>query len=73
MYESPFRVIKTLEEVLAAFGEVRVAVCRELTKKFEEIIRGNIGEVVERLKNKKVRGEIVIIVSAQGAQRERVS
>ena len=73
IYESPFRVVKTLEDVHLVFGEVEVAVCRELTKKFEEFIRGNIEEVIVKLKNKKVRGEIVLVVSAQAAQRESIS
>lgn len=73
IYESPFRVIKTLQDILGVMGDRQVAVCRELTKKFEEIIRGRAGEVIEKLKGKKVRGEIVLVVSGQETQRERVS
>ncbi|MCU0640665.1 MAG: 16S rRNA (cytidine(1402)-2'-O)-methyltransferase [Candidatus Margulisbacteria bacterium] len=70
IYESPFRVLKTVAEISAIMGERRIAVCRELTKKFEEIIRGTAGEVAERLKAKQIKGEIVIVVSGQVTQRE---
>lgn len=70
IYESPFRVVKTLDEIKAILGDRPVAVCRELTKKFEEVIRGTAGEVAEKLKAKNVKGEIVIVVSGQVTQRE---
>jgi 16S rRNA (cytidine1402-2'-O)-methyltransferase len=65
-YESPYRVIKTLSELqdLAKnFNlEPKVVVARELTKKFETIYRGKIGEVIEKIKNDKIKGEFVIII-----------
>ena len=73
IYESPFRLLKTLIAVRETMGERRVAVCRELTKKFEEVIRGKAGEVIEKIKGKRIRGEIVVVVSGQDAQRERDS
>jgi len=74
IYESPFRLVKTLEEINSIMGKERqVAVCRELTKKFEEVIRGKAGEVVGKFKDIKVRGEIVIVISGQETQRERDS
>ena len=60
IYESPFRVIKTLEEIRQVMGERRVAVCRELTKKFEETVRGLVSEVIPKIKAK---GEFVIVVA----------
>ncbi|MDD5593471.1 MAG: 16S rRNA (cytidine(1402)-2'-O)-methyltransferase [Candidatus Margulisbacteria bacterium] len=71
IYESPFRIVKTLQDVLAVMGDRPVAVCREMTKRFEEIIRGRVGEVIEKLKDQKIRGEIVLVISGQEAQRER--
>ena len=72
IYESPFRLIKTLGEVKSVMGEERqVAICRELTKKFEEIIRGKAGDVLEKIKDSRVRGEIVLVISGQETQRER--
>ncbi|MFH1387309.1 MAG: 16S rRNA (cytidine(1402)-2'-O)-methyltransferase [bacterium] len=73
IYESPFRIAKTVEEVKAIMGERQVAVARELTKKFEEVIRGTAGEVLERLKTGPVKGEMVLIISGQATQRERHS
>ena len=63
IYESPFRIVKTLQAVENILGDRQVAVCRELTKKFEEIVRGSVKEVSEKLKSKQVRGEIVLVVS----------
>jgi 16S rRNA (cytidine1402-2'-O)-methyltransferase len=62
-YESPFRVVKTLEQFGEAFGPTReVSVSRELTKKFEETIRGTIAEVLAHFKTHEPRGECVITV-----------
>ena len=63
IYESPFRVIKTLIEIEKIMGDRQIAICRELTKKFEEIIRGKVGEVLEQLKDRKIKGEVVMVVS----------
>jgi 16S rRNA (cytidine1402-2'-O)-methyltransferase len=71
IYESPYRLIKTLINIRDIFGDREVAVCREMTKKFEEIIRGKAGDVLERLADKKIRGEIVLVISGQVTQRER--
>jgi 16S rRNA (cytidine1402-2'-O)-methyltransferase len=65
-YESPLRVVKTLEEFITYFGEDRVCcVSRELTKMFEENKRGTLREVAEYFSRKTVKGEIVIIVAGK--------
>jgi 16S rRNA (cytidine1402-2'-O)-methyltransferase len=62
-YESPMRLVKTLEEFIQVFGEERhCSVSRELTKMFEENKRGTLKEVCEYFKLKTVKGEIVIVV-----------
>jgi 16S rRNA (cytidine1402-2'-O)-methyltransferase len=62
-YESPIRLVKTLEEFIQTFGEDRqCCVSRELTKMFEENRRGTLKEVCEHFKQKTVKGEIVIVV-----------
>ncbi len=62
-YESPNRVIKTLQTVLKTAGDVQVVICRELTKKFEEKIRGTLKEVLEKLgQNEKIKGEITVVL-----------
>jgi len=62
-YESVHRVIKSLEELKEAITEdYEIVVARELTKQFESIYRGSIDEVINKLKNDKVKGEFVVIV-----------
>jgi 16S rRNA (cytidine1402-2'-O)-methyltransferase len=62
-YESPYRLIKTLEDFKKHFGEDRqVCVSRELTKIHEENIRGTLSEVIDYYKEKNIKGEIVLII-----------
>ena len=65
LYESVHRISKTLTELQSAFGDRRVSVSRELTKKFEETIRGTIGEVMTNLLNRPPRGEFVIVIEGR--------
>lgn len=65
-YESPHKLIKTLDNFCEYFGEERqLSVSRELTKLYEETIRGTAKEVLERYTNKPPKGEIVIIVAGR--------
>ena len=65
-YESPMRLVKTLEEFIQFFGDERqCSVSRELTKMFEENKRGTLKEVNDHFKQKTVKGEIVIIVQGK--------
>ncbi|MCW3090714.1 MAG: rRNA ((1402)-2-O)-methyltransferase [Ferruginibacter sp.] len=62
-YESPMRLVKTLNDFMGYFGaERQCCVCRELTKKFEENKRGTLQEVHDHFNAKPVKGEIVIVV-----------
>ncbi len=62
-YESPMRLVKTLDELIKYFGENRqCGVSRELSKKFEENKRGSLKEVADHFRGKDVKGEIVIVV-----------
>lgn len=62
-YESPFRLVKALEQFAGVFGAEReVCVVRELSKKFEEKKRGALADVIAHFKSKEVKGEIVIVV-----------
>ncbi len=63
LYEAPHRVTKTLEAILAHCGDRRVAVVREATKKFEEVLRGSMSTVLEKVRQKAPRGEYVIVVA----------
>jgi 16S rRNA (cytidine1402-2'-O)-methyltransferase len=63
-YESPFRVVKCLEQLAEVFGaERKVSVSRELTKKFEQTVRGTIAEVLEHFREHEPKGEFVIVVA----------
>jgi len=65
-YESPHRLLKTLEQFIEVFGgERKICVSRELTKLFEENARGTIEEVYTHFKNKTIKGEIVIILEGK--------
>jgi 16S rRNA (cytidine1402-2'-O)-methyltransferase len=65
-YESPMRLVKTLENFIETFGpERQCSVSRELTKVFEENIRGTLQEVCTYFKQKNVKGEIVIVVEGK--------
>ncbi len=63
-YESPFRLVKTLDQFAAYFGKMRQAsVSRELTKMYEETKRGTVSELADYFRSKTVKGEIVIVVA----------
>lgn len=66
LYESPHRLIKALEQICTFCGEDRqLAVSRELSKKFEETVRGSAAEVLTHFKTNEPRGEFVIVVSGK--------
>ena len=66
-YESPKRINRLLTEMAEAFGKERLAaVCRELTKRFEDVSRGTLGELAEAFAGRAVKGEIVVLVDRPG-------
>ncbi len=72
-YESPHRLKETLAIMLDVLGNRNIAICRELTKKFEEFIRGSLEEVVAWTNNDEIRGEFCIIVDGTDVQQEEES
>jgi len=62
LYESPFRVIRTLRTISETCGNVKVVLAREMTKKFEEIIRGDVVEVLEKLGERDIKGEVTLLL-----------
>jgi 16S rRNA (cytidine1402-2'-O)-methyltransferase len=65
-YESPFRLVKLLQEIAEYFGADRqVAVSRELSKIYEENLRGPVGELLEQLKDRTIKGEIVVVIKGK--------
>lgn len=62
IFESPFRINRTIHDIVTYLGDRKIAVARELTKKFEEVLRGKATEVLEELARKPRKGEFVIII-----------
>ncbi|MBE6049209.1 MAG: 16S rRNA (cytidine(1402)-2'-O)-methyltransferase [Clostridium sp.] len=69
-YESPHRLVSTLNLLLTELGNRKIAVCRELTKLHEEIKRGTLEEVIEYFSQKSIKGEFVLVV--EGKQQEQI-
>ncbi len=65
LYEAPHRLLKTLHDLKTGLGNREIAVCRELTKKFEEILRGSISEMIGHFSSKKPLGEFVLIIKGR--------
>ena len=65
-YESPYRVVKTLEQFAEAYGpDRRVSVCREISKVHEESVRGTLSEVLSHFKAHEPKGEFVIVLAGK--------
>lgn len=62
LYEAPHRLKETLHLLLAGLGERQMTLCREITKKYEEFLRGTIKEMLEWTEQEEVRGEFVLII-----------
>ena len=62
--ESPNRILKTLKDIKEYLGERYIVITRELTKIYEEVIRGSVSEIIEKLEKKPIKGEIVLFIRA---------
>lgn len=62
IFESPHRIQRTVADIHEYLGEREIVLCREITKIYEEIIRGTTTEVLEILANRSIKGEFVLIV-----------
>ena len=71
IYEAPHKLVKTLEELKTTLGEERkIAVCKELTKKHETVVRFTLGEAVDYYEKNEPRGEYVLVI--EGRKREEI-
>lgn len=72
LYESPFRIVKLLEELKLHIGtERRISCSREISKMFEETVRGTADELIAHFTNKEPRGEFVVVISAVATERKK--
>ena len=70
LYESPYRVERLLMELNDLFADRQVVLARELTKKFEEYLRGTPAELLEVLRHRSLKGEFVVLVAGEVAVRQ---
>ncbi len=64
-YESPHRIAETLAEILDILGDREIVLTRELTKVYEEILRGNVSEVQHQIEGRQLKGEITLLISGK--------
>ncbi len=65
-YEAPHRIIETLNDMLSVLGNRKISISREISKKFEEIYRGNIKDIIDSMVD--VKGELVIVVAGNDTE-----
>jgi 16S rRNA (cytidine1402-2'-O)-methyltransferase len=70
-YEAPHKIMRTLEDLIEAFGDRRAVVTRELTKIHEETIRGTLSDVLKHLQEGSIKGEFTVIVRGATAEPAR--
>jgi len=63
LFESPHRIVKTLNELYQVMGERKAVLARELTKIHEEVLRGTLGELAIKAEEQKLKGEITLVIS----------
>jgi 16S rRNA (cytidine1402-2'-O)-methyltransferase len=73
LFESPHRLGGLLADARHVFGERPACVCIELTKKFEEVRRGTLGELAEELAARPVRGEVTVVIAPPTRAERRAS
>jgi 16S rRNA (cytidine1402-2'-O)-methyltransferase len=72
-FESPHRVVRSLEDMLAVFGDRRAAICRELTKRFEQVERGTLYELIVKAGNRSPKGEFCIVMEGKGRRKTQAA
>lgn len=71
LYEAPHHLLRTLKELYAVLGERKAVLCRELTKKFETVIRTSLSEAVARYEEEEPRGEYVLVIEGKSFEQKR--
>jgi 16S rRNA (cytidine1402-2'-O)-methyltransferase len=70
-YESPHRISQSLQDILEVLGDREIVITRELTKTYEEVIRGKISEIQARIGERNLKGEITLVISGQTRKQEK--
>lgn len=70
LFESPHRILATLEDIQEIMGNRRIVICRELTKIHEEILRGKVSEVLEELRRREIKGEFTLVLEGRFPSKE---
>jgi 16S rRNA (cytidine1402-2'-O)-methyltransferase len=65
LYESPHRIVQTLKDIAEILGDREIVLARELTKVFEEVLRGRVSEIQTRIAGRKIKGEITLVLSGK--------
>ncbi|MEA1939069.1 MAG: 16S rRNA (cytidine(1402)-2'-O)-methyltransferase, partial [Candidatus Caldatribacteriota bacterium] len=65
LYESPHRLKSSLKDMFNVWGDREIIIARELTKKYEEIIRGNLSKVINEINERKIKGEITLVIQGE--------
>lgn len=73
LFESPHRICKTLDELANLLGERRAALVRELTKVYQEVIRGSLVEILSEAKKRKLKGEMVLVIEGKKTKAKKAS
>jgi len=73
IFESANKINKTLQDLIDILGNREIAICREMTKKFEEIITGKISDITQKLISKKLKGEIVIVLYGDNKKDQEIN
>jgi 16S rRNA (cytidine1402-2'-O)-methyltransferase len=71
LYESPHRLLRTLGDLKEALGDRQVSVAREITKKFEEVVRGTISDAIAHFTKHRIRGEFVLVIAGRSSAGNR--
>ena len=72
-YESPHRIVETLKDIFDILGDREIVLARELTKIYEEVLRGRVSEIQSQITGRTIKGEITLVISGKtrkGARRE---
>jgi 16S rRNA (cytidine1402-2'-O)-methyltransferase len=64
-YESPHRIIETLKDILDILGDREMVLARELTKIYEEVLRGRVSEIQSQVTGRTIKGEITLVISGK--------